>query len=404
MKILIINKFLHPNGGSETYIFKIGDKLQELGNEVQYFGMDHPKRIVGNRIDSYTSNVDFHTKALKKFLYPFKIIYSKEAYNKLWKVLLDFEPDVVHINNFNFQLTPSIIYAINSYEKKAGKVIKVIYTAHDLQLVCPNHLMMHPISKEKCDACVTKGAFQCMKNKCIHGSFVKSLLGSIEATLYQSLKTYKMLDTIICPSKFLKQKLDTNEVLRKKTIVLQNFVDMKKKDLAVIKEDYILYLGRFSEEKGIRTLLEACKALPEISFHFAGNGLLEDEIKKVSNAKIMGFLSGDRLTEEIQKATAVVFPSECYENCPFTVMEAQLCGTPVIASNLGGTPELIKDGETGKLFESKNIKELVEAIKEIVNNQEKKTRYTNACKAVEFDNLNDYTKKLLQIYNEKKAK
>lgn len=89
MKILIVNKFLHPNGGSESYIFGIGKKLQFMGHEVQYFGMEHEGRAVGNRVESYTSDMDFHTGKLQKLLYPFKIIYSLEARKKsgrCWRI------------------------------------------------------------------------------------------------------------------------------------------------------------------------------------------------------------------------------------------------------------------------------------------------------------------------------
>lgn len=94
MKILIVNKFLHPNGGSETYIFEIGKQLIEMGHEVQFFGMEHEKRIVGNHAESYTTNMDFHTGGIGKILYPFKIIYSLEAKNKIDIVLNDFEPEL----------------------------------------------------------------------------------------------------------------------------------------------------------------------------------------------------------------------------------------------------------------------------------------------------------------------
>lgn len=82
MKVLIVNKFLYPNGGSETYIFKTGEELQKKGHEVQYFGMEHTNRIVGNHAECYTTNMDFHTNKLTKVLYPFKIIYSAEARKK----------------------------------------------------------------------------------------------------------------------------------------------------------------------------------------------------------------------------------------------------------------------------------------------------------------------------------
>ena len=112
MKVLIVNKFLHPNGGSETYIFEVGKQLQKMGHQVEYFGMEHEGRVVSNRLDCYTGNMDFHTGKLQKLRYPFQILYSTEAAKKIRKVLDDLQPDVVHVNNFNFQLTPSILYAI----------------------------------------------------------------------------------------------------------------------------------------------------------------------------------------------------------------------------------------------------------------------------------------------------
>ena len=138
MKVLFINKFLHPNGGSETYIFKLGDYLREQGHEVEYFGMEHEGRVVGNRVDAYTSDMDFHGGSkLSKLTYPIKTIYSREARKKIRQVLDDFQPDVCHLNNFNFQLTPSVILEIVKWRKSAGKTCKIVFTAHDYQLVCP---------------------------------------------------------------------------------------------------------------------------------------------------------------------------------------------------------------------------------------------------------------------------
>lgn len=103
MKILMINKFLYPNGGSETYIFELGKQLEKMGHEVQYFGMEHEGRCVGNRVGAYTSSMDFHGGSrLAKLTYPLKTIYSSEARQKLRLVLDDFRPDVIHLNNFNY--------------------------------------------------------------------------------------------------------------------------------------------------------------------------------------------------------------------------------------------------------------------------------------------------------------
>jgi len=398
MKILMVNKFLHPNGGSETYIFKLGNELKRQVHEVEYFGMEHEGRIVGNHAQVYTRNMDFHTGKLQKLLYPLKIIYSGEAAKKMRKVLEAFKPDVVHLNNFNFQLTPSIIYAVKKYERKCKKKIKLVYTAHDSQLVCPNHLMQNPVTLACCDACLKHGAFQCARRKCIHGSRIKSLLGSFEMVIYKKLRTYQNLDTIICPSQFLKEKLDTDSVLCKKTIVLRNFVDQRIWPELIPKQNYVLYFGRFSQEKGINTLLTVCRELSDISFHFAGSGPMEEEINKISNIKLCGFLEGDALFREIAGARFVVFPSECYENCPFAVMEAQMCHTPVLGSDLGGIPELIEEGVTGELFESRNVSLLTQKIKSLWEQPDRTERYSGNCKNVKFDCVEEYTKKLLKLY------
>ena len=136
MRVLIINKFLYSNGGSETYIFKLGEALEQHGHEVQYFGMEHEGRCVGNRVNAYTSDMDFHGGSkLSKLTYPIKTIYSKEARVQLRKVLDDFKPDVCHLNNFNYQLTPSIILEIVKWRKETGRDCKIIFTAHDYQLL-----------------------------------------------------------------------------------------------------------------------------------------------------------------------------------------------------------------------------------------------------------------------------
>lgn len=362
MKILMVNKFLHPNGGSETYIFKLGAHLQSIGHEVQYFGMEHEGRIVGNRVNAYTSNMDFHGGSrLAKLTYPIKTIYSVEARKKIRLVLDDFQPDVCHLNNFNYQLTPSIILEIRKWEKQSGHKCKIIYTAHDYQLVCPNHMCNNPNTHENCEKCLGGYFLNCTKGKCIHGSLAKSAIGTMEATFWKWMGIYKQIDKIICCSNFMKSKLDTDPVLAQKTVVMHNFVDpVERKE--VQKKDYVLYFGRYSQEKGIAMLVNVAQDLPEIPFIFAGSGPLEQLLEGVSNINNVGFQSGEALETLIREARFTVYPSEWYENCPFSVMESQLYGTPVLGAEIGGIPELIRVGETGDLFESGNAAELKKRI------------------------------------------
>ena len=398
MKVLIVNKFLYPNGGSETYIFEIGKQLQKMGHEVQYFGMEHEGRIVGNHAQSYTSNMDFHTGKLQKILYPFQIIYSTEARRKIRLVLDDFAPDVVHLNNFTYQITPSILYEIRKYEKQNNHPIKIVLTAHDPQLVCPNHMLINGTTKSGCDLCLSGSFRACAKDNCIHNSKVKSILGAIESRLYRSLRAYRKIDIVICPSEFMKRKLDCNPDLQGRTIVLRNFISVANSTDTISDKSYVLYFGRYSQEKGIKTLMEAVRELPEIPFVFAGNGPFEDEVNQVANIENKGFLNGVELSNVIANAAFSLITSECYENCPFSVMESQILHTPVIGADIGGIPELIHEGVDGELFESGNKEQLKDKIRTLWSDNELIKNYSKNCGQIHYDSIEEYTLNLLEIY------
>lgn len=398
MRVLMINKFLYHCGGSETYIFKIGDWLVKNGHEVQYFGMHDPRNQVGNRIGSYTSNMDFHNGSyLKKIAYPIKTIYSKEARVQLRKVLDDYQPDVCHLNNFNYQLTPSIILEIVKWRIETGRECKIVFTAHDYQLICPNHMLNNPNTHENCEKCLGGHFLNCTEEKCIHGSTAKSAIGTMEAMLWNWKGIYKYIDTMICCSEFMKRKMDTNPLFAAKTVAMHNFID-KVEWKETPKKDYVLYFGRFSDEKGIGTLIKVCKELPDVQFIFAGTGPLEDSIKGVSNIKNVGFQKGEALEKLIREARFSIYPSEWYENCPFSVMESQMYGTPVMGAEIGGIPELIQVGKTGELFESGNAEDLKKKVQKLWGDEKLCGEYSANCKDISFDTIDEYCEKLMTIY------
>lgn len=394
----MVNKFLYPNGGSETYIFKLGEVLSQHGHEVQFFGMEHKGRCVSNNVNAYTADMDFHGgNKLSKLIYPVKTIYSTDAKKKITMVLDDFKPDVIHLNNFSFQLTPSIILAIVKWRKKNNRQCRIVFTAHDYNLVCPNHQLRNPITGENCEKCLGGHFVNCAKGKCIHSSTAKSIVGTAEGYFWKLKKTYRYIDVVICCSEFLKRKMDTNPLFKGKTIALHNFIDKVKTEKSP-KKDYVVYFGRYSEEKGIATLIEAAKQLNEVSFVFAGKGPLEEEVNKVPNIKNVGFKTGDELVKLISEARFSVYPSEWYENCPFSVMESQMYSTPVLGADIGGIPELIKDKKTGELFESGNVEDLKNHILSLWNDKEKTEAYAENCADNGFDSTEEYYDKIIKIY------
>ncbi len=400
MRVLMINKFLYPNGGSETYIFKLGEYLKSQGHEVQYFGMEHEGRCVGNNVNAYTTDMNFHGGSkLSKLTYPFKTIYSSEARKKIRLVLDDFKPDVCHLNNFNYQLTPSIILEIVKWRKQTGNKCKIIYTAHDYQLVCPNHMLRNPNTHTNCTKCINGHFVNCVKNKCIHNSFAKSVIGALEGYVWKKTGVYKNIDHIICISNFMKSVIDKNKMLSDRTDVLHNFVDkIEFEDVLTSKKEYVLYFGRYSEEKGIATLLNVCRRLPNIPFIFAGNGPMENEINSISNIKNLGFKNGQDLMKLIREARFSVCTSEWFEPFGLSIAESILLKTPVLGSNIGGIPEVIDDGVTGELFGAGNKNELKSKIEKLWLDKEKIQKLTDNCGNVKFNSISEYCHRLMNYY------
>ena len=398
MKILMINKFLYPKGGAETYILKLGKILENHGHEVQYFGLGNPKNTVGNQVGAYVTDMDFGQGIRKNLNAPFRIIYSAEARKKIRLVLDDFQPDVVHLNNIQFHLTPSIILEIEKYRKETGRTVKIIYTAHDYQLICPSHGLFDA-DIQICEKCLGGNYTHCLRTKCVKGSRAKSLLGMLDAYFWKWSKAYSYIDKIICCSEFMKSKLDSQERFRNKTVALHNFVDLVQPQ-EVEKEDYVLEFGHLSRDKGTLTLLEVAKRMPEARFVFAGYGAAEAEIAKVPNAEYVGFKTGKDLEMLIRKARVSVYPSEWYENCPFSVIESQMYGTPVIGSKMGGIPELIAEGKTGELFCAGAVDELEQKIKKLLYTPKLLEQYVANCLTQIFETPETYYHKLMEIYGE----
>jgi glycosyltransferase involved in cell wall biosynthesis len=211
----------------------------------------------------------------------------------------------------------------------------------------------------------------------------------------------------------MRKKLNTNPILRRKIKTLYNFIEINEEatidelfkpicDNANATADmyyentYVLYFGRYAPEKGIDTLLNVVLKLPEIHFVFAGAGPLENEVNELENITNKGFISGSELNNLIRGAEFAVFPSEWYENCPFAVMEALSLGTPVVAADIGGIPELIRAGVNGDLFISGDADDLREKIYLLWNEPDRRNAYQAACNKSLFLSLDEYCQRLLE--------
>lgn len=394
MKVLIVNKFLYPRGGAETYALAIGKGLREKGHEVQYFGMEDSRNTEGNSLCSGTSSMDFRSKGPQRFLYPFRIIYSWEARKKIQAVAKSFRPDIVHFNNINYHLTPSVIDGV------WGLGIPMVQTVHDPQMVCPNHMLLDLQKAIPCERCIEGSKWNCAWRRCIHNSAVKSILGSIEGSLYKRTRHYSRVDLFLCPSRFMESILLRDRRFIGKTAVLHNAPGLEGGGKKEEKEDYVLYFGRLSKEKDLEGFLAACWLCPEIPFVIAGSGPLEHLMENLPpNVRYVGFQSGEALQGLIARARFSVYLSIWYENCPLSVLESQALGTPVLANRIGGIPELIEEGQTGVLVDTFTPESYAEQIRMLYSDRSRLDIMAENCRKKEMDSLESYCDKLVKIYS-----
>lgn len=401
MRILLVNKFLYLRGGAETYMLKLGESLEKRGHSVEYFGMYDEKNTVGNREGLSTFNMDFHSGTLKRLVYPFKIIYSLEAKRKLTALIQSFRPDVIHFNNINFQLTPSVIDAA------ADQRVPIVWTMHDYQSVCPNHLLYRQAEGAICEKCIGGGYMNCTKYRCIHNSRVKSMIGTAEGFLYSKRKTYQKVDRFICPSEFLQSVLlRKKEVFGDRTEVVRNFTEIAPLNAFDIDEKrrnkYVVFAGRFFPEKGISLIADAARLLPDVQFVAAGSGPERGLLENIENVRLTGFLTGDELKSVIAGACAMLVPSVWYENCPLSILESQALGTPVITANIGGMAELVEDGKDGVRLKELSAKALAGAIEDLLSDDGRIQAMSENClkKRESMMTLERYTDKMEQIYRD----
>lgn len=252
MKILNINKFYYRKGGSEAYYFALADLLRENNHEVIPFSMKDEKNYNTEYDKYFIENISYENMGIKeKIINGVKLIYSVEAKNKVKNIVNDCNPDIAHLHIFQHQLSPSILKEI----KKNGTYI--VNTVHDLKVICPNYRMLN--NEEICEKCKDNKFINCFKSKCVKGSTVNSLLYTIEAYTHRILKSYDYVDKFICPSKFFRDKFIEFGVPEDKVVYIPNFVDTSKIEPSYEFEDYFVYFGRLSDEKGIKTLIESMK-------------------------------------------------------------------------------------------------------------------------------------------------
>jgi len=383
-------------------MFSVSELLESKGHSLAFFSMEHMENTVSEWNRYFVKHVDYNVRHnLKEQIEILKkTLYSREAEKKLLRLLDDFSPDVAHIHNFNHQLTPSILFALRR------KNVPIVMTMHDYKLVCSSYSMLN--HGHICELCKGRRFYNCLRTKCHKDSFSKSLLATIESYLHHHiLNSYKFIKYFICPSKFIMDKVQ-DMGLKGKFVHIPNFVDTENLKVAEKqKQPTFVFWGRLSYEKGIHTLVEAMRGL-SAKLVIVGDGQIKAEIEKkikqgnAGNIRLLGYLKDNNLFNKIREAHIAVIPSEWYENNPISILEAFALGIPVIGSRIGGIPELVKDGETGLLFEHGNVKDLRNKIIKLLSEPDKVLQMGKNARALAEKEYNAdlHYERLMKVYND----
>jgi len=335
LKIIIVHNFYQYTGGEDSVLQSESALLKQHGHEILLFTKDNKEILAYN----------FFQKV--KFIQ--NTIYNRTIQAEFSSQIEDFKPDIVHVHNTFPLISPAI------YDVCLEKRIPVIQTLHNFRLACTGALFYRENSI--CEECSGKKIpWHGVKYGCYRNSQLQSGVVAAMIAYHKLVKTWeKKVDCFITLTEFSKKKFLENGLPAAKLAIKPNFITPDPGE-RTSKGDYVLFVGRLSNEKGVINLLKAWLLIKNITLKIAGTGPLLQQIvdfvstNNLKNVEILGFQPKSQIYSLIKNSRFLVFPSEWYEGFPLTIIESLACGVPVIGSRLGAIEEKIINNYTGLHF------------------------------------------------------
>ncbi len=382
MKILQLHNRYQIIGGEEGVVQAEHQLLTQNGHQVQQL------EVTNDRISGPIAKLNAAIGA----------IYSRKSRQQVLREIQTFQPDLVHVHNFFPLLSPSI------YDACLQLHIPVVQTLHNYRLICPKAMLFR--DNQICEVCVGKPfALQGVRSGCYRSSRPETAIVATMLAFHQARGTWRdRVSAYIALTEFQKQKLIQGGLPAHKIHVKPNFIDLPEQVNIPSRENFVLFVGRLAEEKGVALLIEAYIQDPNLPpLKLVGDGPLMRVLKtKVFTAGMtdritfLGRQEKSQVLDLMHRAQVLVFPSIWYEGFPLTLAEAFACGLPAIVPNLGSMAEIVEPGVTGFHFTPQSSVDLLKTLQIALANptqlsqfsqQAKKTYQTHYTGKTNYDRL-----------------
>jgi len=361
MKILNVGHNYHVSGGSDRVLIETGELLANNGHTVIPFCAQNKKNFNSAYSNFFPRSIDFDKISIRSLLSFFYNFEAKSSLNSLLESQ-SLAIDIAHLHIYYGKLTTSVLHSLKAHK------VPIVQSLHEYKLACPIYTM--ELNGNVCDKCIKGNKVHCVLNKCKNSSYLQSTVMATESYISRILGDVRNVDLFLSVSEFHKTIMLKAGIPNEKLKVLHNFVDTDKYKAECTHQNHFLYFGRIEKLKGLDTLISAFEKSKHKLKIIGGGAYLSEVLKRIStikNIEYEGFKQGKELMNYISNATAVIVPSEWYENCPMNVLEAKALGRPVIGSDIGGIPELIRNNIDGYVFEPGNVDKLTECIDKVTN-------------------------------------
>jgi glycosyltransferase involved in cell wall biosynthesis len=400
VRILLVGNHWTPGpGGAETVLVLTADLLRAAGHEVVPFAVAEERTLatpVRDRLPAPAGR-----RARTRFGEAWAGTWSLRSYRALARVVDEVRPDVAHVHHVFEELTVSVLDALRR------RRVPTVMTLHDYKPVCPNYRLF--TEGAPCTRCLSGRYREVVRHRCLEGSRWRSVAAAGDAYVSRARRLYARVDRLLAPSAFLRDRVVAGGLPADRLVVLPNPVVAAPAPRSARGEPpVVLYASRLVAEKGVDCLLDASTRLaPGVRVRLAGSGRLEPRVRaRVAGERlpvdVLGALPPERVAEQLDAAAVAVLPALWEENCPMAVLEAAARGVPVVASAVGGIPELVEDGRTGLLVPPGDPGALARSVNRLVDRPEEAARMGTAAwaRVRERHDPADHVAALLRTYAE----